>query len=391
MKILIKLTLLVAFSVATASAQKNIDPTPEDVVLAKKIRTTYDKDDVAVLESNENISFELNKNESKVVVNHSIKELLMNINHRANIQKYEFYDSESKIETFNLKFRNDKNTNNYVADEFYKDNDLFYNDARVKYMAVNFPIQGYTYNYELEKKYDDVKYFTSLYFNDEFPVIKKQIIVTVPEWLNVELKEFNFEGANVTKSQTKDSKNNTVFTYTLNNVPALYKEEEAPGRSYIYPHILIIAKSYKLKGKDITLFNSTADLYKWYKSLVDLMKDDTSVLKSKVAELTATAKTDEEKIKIENWVNDKIKAKLNVVRKEMSLVDAQKIGAQMEFGAKYPETVSIYFIEENNGNQISKEFCGGPHVANTGELGSFKILKEEAISQGTRRIKAILS
>jgi alanyl-tRNA synthetase len=101
--------------------------------------------------------------------------------------------------------------------------------------------------------------------------------------------------------------------------------------------------------------------------------------------------TDEEKIKIENWVNDKIKAKLNVVRKEMSLVDAQKIGAQMEFGAKYPETVSIYFIEENNGNQISKEFCGGPHVANTGELGSFKILKEEAISQGTRRIKAILS
>lgn len=308
MKILSKLTLLIAFSVATVSAQKNIDPTPEDVVLAKKIRTTYDKDDVAVLESNENISFELNKNESKVIVNHSIKELLMNINHRANIQKYEFYDSESKIETFNLKFRNDKNTNNYVADEFYKDNDLFYNDARVKYMDVNFPIQGYTYNYELEKKYEDVKYFTSLYFNDEFPVIKKQIVVTVPEWLNVELKEFNFEGNNVTKSQTKDSKNNTVFTYTLNNVPALYKEEAAPGRSYIYPHILIIAKSYKLKGKDVMLFNTTADLYKWYKSLVDLMKDDTSVMKSKVTELTATAKTDEEKIKnIYYWVQDNIR------------------------------------------------------------------------------------
>ncbi len=175
-------------------------------------------------------------------------------------------------------------------------------------MAVNFPIQGYTYNYELAKKYEDVKYFTSLYFNDEFPVIKKQIVVTVPEWLNVELKEFNFEGTNVTKSQTKDSKNNTVFTYTLNNVPALYKEEAAPGRSYIYPHILIIAKSYKLKGKDITLFDSTADLYKWYKSLVDLMKDDTSVLKSKVAELTATAKTDEEKIKnIYYWVQDNIR------------------------------------------------------------------------------------
>lgn len=310
MKILSKLTVLLLFIFTTSSisAQKNIDPTPDDVILAKKIRSTYDKDDVAILESTENVTFDLNKNESKVIVNHSLNERLMNINHRANIQKYEFYDSESKIETFNLKFRNDKNTNYYVADEFYKDKDLFYNDARVKYMAVNFPIQGYTYNYELQKKYEDVKYFTALYFNDEFPVIKKQIVVTVPEWLNVELKEFNFEGKNITKSQTKDSKNNTVYTFTLTDVPALYKEEDSPGRSYIYPHLLVIAKSYKIKGKEVTLFNSTADLYKWYKSLVDLMKDDTSVMKSKVTELTANAKTDEEKIKnIYYWVQDNIR------------------------------------------------------------------------------------
>ncbi|WP_395066364.1 transglutaminase family protein [Flavobacterium sp.] len=308
MKILSKLAVLLVLTSTLATAQKNIDPTPEDIILAKKIRSTYDKDDVAILESTENITFDLNKNESKVVVNHSLKERLMNINHRATIQKYEFYDSESKIETFNLKFRNDKNTNNYIADEFYKDKDLFYNDARVKYMSVNFPIQGYTYNYELEKKYEDVKYFTALYFNDEFPVLKKQIVVTVPEWLTIELKEFNFEGKNVTKSQTKDSKNNSVYTFTINDVPALYKEEDSPGRSYIYPHILLIAKSYSLKGKEITLFNSSADLYKWYKSLVDLMKDDTTVMKSKVTELTSTAKTDEEKIKnIYYWVQDNIR------------------------------------------------------------------------------------
>jgi transglutaminase-like putative cysteine protease len=308
MKITTRFALLSLIIPTMVVAQKNIDPTPEDVVLAKKIRTTYDKDDVAILESTENVTFDLNKTESKVIVNHSINEKLMNINHRAAIQKYEFYDSESKIETFNLKYRNDKSVGSYVVDEFYKDNDLFYNDARVKHMVVNFPVQGYIYNYELEKKYEDVKYFTSLYFNDEFPVLKKQIVVTVPEWLNAELKEFNFDGAKITKSQTKDSKNNTIYTYTINDVPALYKEEDAPGRSYLYPHILVIAKSYKLKGKDVALFGSTADLYKWYKSLVDLMKDDTSVLKSKVTELTASAKTDEEKIKnIYYWVQDNIR------------------------------------------------------------------------------------
>lgn len=308
MKFILRIPFLLLLFSTFLFAQKNIDPTPEEIALAKKIRETHEKDDVAILESTENITFGLNKNESKVNVNHYINEKLMNINHRANIRKYEFYDSESSIQTFSIKYKNDKNANNYITDEFYKDNDLFYNDARVKHTVVNFPVQGYIYNYELEKKYEDVKYFTALYFNDEFPIIKKQIIITVPEWLTIELKEFNFDTAKISKSVTKDSKNNSIYTYTLNDIPAMSKEEDAPGKSYLYPHILLIAKSYTLKGKENTLFNSTADLYKWYKSLVDLMKDDTSVMKSKVSELTASAKTDEEKIKnIFYWVEDNIR------------------------------------------------------------------------------------
>lgn len=100
--------------------------------------------------------------------------------------------------------------------------------------------------------------------------------------------------------------------------------------------------------------------------------------------------TDDEKKKVEDWVNEQIKANLTVVRREMPLTEAQRIGAEMEFGAKYPETVSVYFIEDEKGNHISKEFCGGPHVEHTGELGHFKIQKEEAVSAGVRRIKAIL-
>ena len=100
--------------------------------------------------------------------------------------------------------------------------------------------------------------------------------------------------------------------------------------------------------------------------------------------------TDEEKQKVEDWVNDKIKQGLNVVRREMPLAEAEKVGAEMEFGAKYPAVVSLYFIEDKNGNPVSKEFCGGPHVKNTNELGTFKIQKEEAVAQGIRRIKAVL-
>ncbi|SHI74980.1 transglutaminase-like domain-containing protein [Flavobacterium terrae] len=301
--------LIVLLLSAKMFAQKDTGPTSDDVKIAKDLRDSYSKDDVAILKSVENVSFAINKEKNGVTVNNSISELLMNINHRADISKYEFYDSASKIETFNLKYRNDKMANYPVKDEFYKDKDLFYNDARVKHVSFDFPVQGYTYKYEMQKKYDDVKYFTSIYFNDEFPIVNKTINITVPDWLDIEFKEFNFEGKKIIKTQKKDLKSKaTVYTFSLENVPAIYKEKDSPGKTYLYPHILIIAKSFKNNNKEVVLFNSTADLYKWYKSLVDSMKDDSLAFKSKVDELTTNAKTDEEKIKnIYYWVQDNIR------------------------------------------------------------------------------------
>ncbi|MDQ5883308.1 MAG: alanyl-tRNA synthetase [Patescibacteria group bacterium] len=100
--------------------------------------------------------------------------------------------------------------------------------------------------------------------------------------------------------------------------------------------------------------------------------------------------TDEEKAEVEKIVNEGIQKDFKVVKREMPKEEAEKIGAEMEFGAKYEDIVSVYFIEDENGNSISKEFCGGPHVEHTGALGKFKIQKEEASSSGVRRIKAVL-
>jgi len=100
--------------------------------------------------------------------------------------------------------------------------------------------------------------------------------------------------------------------------------------------------------------------------------------------------TDEEKQAVQDLVNEKIQAGLSVVRREMPLEEAEQIGAQMEFGTKYPEMVSVYFIEDADGEVFSKEFCGGPHVSNTNQLGTFIIKKEKASSAGVRRIKAVL-
>lgn len=301
------LTFLFCIATTVMWSQKNIDPTNEDIALAKEIREKHQKDDVALLFSNETVSFDY-KNDN-VTVNCNVKERLMNIGHRADIRKYEFYDSQSKIEGFNLTYRNEKDAKFLVKDEFFNRDDLFYADYRVKYMSVDFPVQGYTYNYELNKKYNDVKYFTSMYFQEEYPILKKQITITVPNWLEVEIKEFNFDGFDIKKtSQADTSHKATVYTYTMQNTDAMTKEASAPGPSYLYPHLLIIAKSHTKDGKKTTLFNATADLYKWYKSLVNTMDENPAALKDKVKELTANAKTDDEKIKnIYYWVQDNIR------------------------------------------------------------------------------------
>lgn len=99
--------------------------------------------------------------------------------------------------------------------------------------------------------------------------------------------------------------------------------------------------------------------------------------------------TAEQIVQVENIVNEQIQKSLPVECVEMSIDEAKEQGAMGIFTNKYGERVKVYTVGQDN-LCFSKEICGGPHVKNTGELGKFKILKEEASSAGVRRIKAIL-
>jgi alanyl-tRNA synthetase len=96
----------------------------------------------------------------------------------------------------------------------------------------------------------------------------------------------------------------------------------------------------------------------------------------------------EELLKVEEIVNEKIAADLPVQFVELPKAEAEKTGALYFFKEKYPERVKVYFVGESLPTAWSKEFCGGPHVARTSEIGKFKILKEEAVASGVRRIRA---
>ncbi len=118
--------------------------------------------------------------------------------------------------------------------------------------------------------------------------------------------------------------------------------------------------------------------------------------------------TKEQVTEVEHIVNEKINEALPVVHSTLPKREAERLGAEHEFGAKYPDMVSVYSLGPKGASAenpqfdkaFSIEFCGGPHVSNTSELdvrptrsniGPFKIQKEEAVAAGIRRIKGVLT
>lgn len=99
--------------------------------------------------------------------------------------------------------------------------------------------------------------------------------------------------------------------------------------------------------------------------------------------------TQEEVAAVESWVNDKIERKLPITWEEMTPEKAKELGAEGVFSHRYGDVIKVYTVGDKE-NPVSMEICGGPHVENTGDLGKFKIKKQENVGAGIKRIKAVL-
>jgi hypothetical protein len=116
--------------------------------------------------------------------------------------------------------------------------------------------------------------------------------------MKVEFKESNFEGLDIKKStQYLSSEDADLVTYTIENLPAMVKEYNSPGPTYLYPHLLVMCKSAKTAGQDFTYFNTLNDQYAWYHGLTKKTVNDQESINAKAKELTAGLTTDMAKIK----------------------------------------------------------------------------------------------
>jgi hypothetical protein len=293
-------------------------PSQENIALGEKYKRQFPDDKVYCIKETVVYDFSIAKSTSDkkqglaVAVKTNAEKELLGLKDNYELQEVEFYDSFSSLDIDRVYRKKGKSYTPLrpdVTDHAYTQNGIFHDDSRLKSLKLPFHTLGDSYKYSFTKDYRDIRYFTSVYFYDQYPIGEKTITFQVPDWLEVELKEMNFTGYSIAKSTRRDEKNKlTIYTYQVANIPGIKEENNAPSWAFTWPHILLIPKQFKAEGTSHNVFSSTEDLYNWYSYLAQQVENKEDVLKPLVAELMKDKKTDQEKMAaIYYWVQDNIK------------------------------------------------------------------------------------
>lgn len=266
--------------------------------IAKEASNLFPDDEVAILESSINIEFKEDRSKGKIAVVRYDDEYIA-LQNKVKFYYTKFYDGESEITAFQSGAPAD--------DDYYNSDGIFHSDVRVIYSAINLRDFAQIHETYSIKEYHDLRYLTSIYLTQPYPCLKRKIRIVIPEDMKVNLLQFNLEEFDIS-SKTEDGKKSVIYTYSGTNLESFTNEKDAPGNSYIYPHILFNIESYSESGKQKTLFSSTDDLYGWYSSLVDKIGNNKEPLRKQVEKLTAEAQSDKEKVEsIFYWVQNNIR------------------------------------------------------------------------------------
>jgi hypothetical protein len=254
---------------------------------------------IVLSKSSIHFTFQKEKRSKKIVASETREESFLSTKGEQKFSYVIHYDTYSEVEYFE--------TSATVNDNYYKSQDIFHSDIRVKYANYKLRQRGVETSIKASKTYKDIKYLTRVYLTSPQNCLSRKVSFTIPETFDVELVPVNFDGHSIKVTDTKVGKNRVV-EYLVENLEGYSDDSNLPGATYIYPHILILPKTFKDKNESKDFFNSVGALYSWYYKLISEVDNKPEELKEMVKELTSTAGSEEEKIKkIFYWVQDNIR------------------------------------------------------------------------------------
>lgn len=264
---------------------------------------------IVIQSARETYEFVYNKKEGRVEIREDLQATYHCNSFRTTVPVVEMYDNETSIDNVEAWVDGKAQKGLSPRYNYYSVDDIFYSDARTCFLELPLAKQGAEAEVRFQKTVSDPRYFTSIYLTDRYKVLQKQVIVKVPRWMKVELKALNFAGYGVTTRTEYDSKSDADFySYTLVNGAAQESESNSPGPSYLYPHLLVLAKSATPGDASFTYFNTVKEQYGWYRALVKSIQNDTATIGAKAREIVTGKKTDADKVKaVYYWVQNNIR------------------------------------------------------------------------------------
>lgn len=223
---------------------------------------------------------------------------------------YETTNSYSKIRDFSAteyvestsRFRK---ISSEAFSKHYESGGIFHNDFYVN------PLRVYTYDtglYKLQytKLFSDYKFLAAINFKGGTATLNEQIEVLVPDWLELELLEQNFDSFEITKSQTQE-KGGVRYTYAWNNIPKFEDDHFSPSSRHYLPHIILVYKQMNPGSNAKPLMPTTGALYDWYYSLVKEIEDKPEKIEPLVSQFKDLPKGDEQLDAVHSWIRDNIR------------------------------------------------------------------------------------
>ena len=280
----------------------------DDALLAEQLQSRFPQKKIVALSVAQQYEFTVAKDaQHPVSATESFAEQVISLKDFNKFEKGIFYDEMSNVSSLIARDARNRTVRLTPLRTNYQSNGIFHDDVKVCYINQALETRGEKLSLAYEKQYQDVRYLTRVFFHANYPILERDIVFTVPNEIEVELVELNFDTYDIEKS-VKDTPQGKEYRYTVRNLSAFQHALGAPALAKRYPHLLVICKRYEKNGALHNFLSSTEDLYRWYASLTAQVHNDPASFKPLVQQLIQDKSTDEEKIEaIFYWVQDNIR------------------------------------------------------------------------------------
>lgn len=266
-----------------------------------------DDRNITIRKSERAFRFETGNAANPVWVREESRRIYACNDYRTEIPVVEFYNDMVRVDGIQILVNNSKKHGIAPRHEFYNADGIFHSDARVCYFRLPLIKQGSTSEVLIKKTVLDPLYFTRIYLAEPLFIEDQEVTLTIPSWVKVEIREFNFDGYDVDK-QVSAKADATVYTFRMKNVAAVKDEAFAPGTGHHIPHLLIMSKSAQTANQQHTYFNSTKDQYDWYRKLILEMDNDAGLVAQTTRDIVKGIGNDKDRVRaVFQWVQNNIR------------------------------------------------------------------------------------